>query len=354
MLTEVMNDEAMEAARADFLAVLDATEEPPGITAPPANPMMRGWLSSFQEVLPSGAMDLFEQLMQQQQAQMHRMQAMHGGTFTGITPPASLSAAHGMAVAQLRSLGQQLDEAGLELLTAQLVARGVPKAELLMAMPADDRNAFAPSPEVAEDFPDDIDLLAVQLVVNGFGEGDLERERVERAIEVFDTDHEVLAMMARLGLFTRLQAEGSPEEETDAVWEPIAAQLAAMDEAPDMVIAMLAQQLLGARGGQAMTGTLDEERQAFLIDRLRGWYVGLDATSQMKPMVLMMLTGVLAEAEDWAGLGRLLTDETLALGAGKAAPNAQQRQMAMMMGAGRVSSSRCPSRRPASPACRRR
>ena len=216
VLTEVMNDQAMDAARSAFLAVLDATEEPPGVTAPPSDPMMRGWLASFQEVLPAGAMDLLQQLMQQQQAQMHRMQAMHGGAFTGIAPPTRLEDAHAMAVAQLRSLGQQLDEEERASLTAELVDRDVPKAELLMAMPADGMNAFAPGPEVAEAFPDDADLLAVQLLVSGFGEGDMEIDRVDRAIETFEADHPVLAMMARMGRFARLQAEGAPAEEIDA------------------------------------------------------------------------------------------------------------------------------------------
>ena len=260
------------------------------------------------------------------------MQGM-GHAQAGLTPPPDLETAHGLAVARLRSLARDLDEAERDALTAELASRGVAKAEVLMDLPAGDNMNFDLGPEVVNAHPDDPDVLALQVMMSGWGQGAIEPERLEAAADRFDADRPTLALLARLSLFGRLQAESADHERLEPIWAAVRDRLDAMDEAPDMVVMMLAQQLAGIGGQQNVTGALDDGQRAHLIGRLRAWYGGVDATNQMKPMLLMMISGVLIEAEDWAGLGRLLTDETLGA-TGNAASNPMMQQMRMMQGQG--------------------
>ncbi|MEM9881327.1 MAG: tetratricopeptide repeat protein [Planctomycetota bacterium] len=311
----LLESRRLDAAAEHFFEVLAVGEERPGHTPQTAN-MFTQMLGRFDDLLPPEAMKLQEQMMAGWRAVQHR-NAQNRVVFMGAaTPgttvplPMSYEDGHMLAVAHLRMLADEADEAGRAAIRAGLERAGVALVDVLMALPADPQMGFnGLPPDVLEDHADEPAVLAMGTLMASFGQGVADPELMQRAAETFDTTYPGSAMLARMWLLSDA-ARGDEEAAFAEHWPPLEALLKRVEEPSDYLVIVLAQRL-GIAGQMGVSDlVLPEDKRRFVARRLMDWYGTLDPNSQLRPFVLQMMLAEAFGREDWAAAAQLLQEET--------------------------------------------
>ena len=172
-------DARVDAAADALLSVLNIKEELASLTTPPADPMA-AMVGMYKDLMVPESMDLIRQISSQWQAMSHRNPNMHMGFSQGLTStinlPASVTAAHDMAIVHLRALAQDADDAGREALVAAMQDRGVRLADLLVEMPVNVMGGGGEMlpPDALETYGDDPAVMGLALLMSGFGQQPME------------------------------------------------------------------------------------------------------------------------------------------------------------------------------------
>ncbi len=321
-----------ETATSVFLSVLDINQERPSTGAAPQDPFA-AYTQMLQRMMPADAMALIRQQWASHRAASYRRRGMHtmysggSGVPQVVTLPVSYTDAHSLAIAHLRLIAEDSDEAYRDELTAAMQGRGVRLAHVLMDMTSNPHGGVELTPDIVEKHRDEPAVLALGIMMAGWGRDQLDPELLEHGIEQFAEEWPELALMASLGLLG--QADDAQAAE---MWPGIEQQLDRIDEPTELMIPALAS-YTGAMPQQGQSVTLSDEQRRVLTAKLRQWYLAMDANSQYRPWLMQSIISSMLESEDWAALGQFIAAETRRhreRNAGRATGR-QAAQMRMMM-----------------------
>ncbi|MEM6853032.1 MAG: tetratricopeptide repeat protein [Planctomycetota bacterium] len=325
-LYEVQDQSAADA----FLDILGLTEELPGSTN--NNDPFAAQLASLDEMIVPESLQIISQMSASYRAMSHRSGQQvvfwpgQSGPQTTVMLPYSVADAHTLAIAYLRSIAQESDEAGRDTLVAALQGRGVRLAQILVDMPMQPQGPDFLTPETIETHKDDPAVLGLAILMSGWGNQPLESDLLEHGEQMFAESRPSLALVAALARHTQAVEAG---EDNPEGWDRILTLFDGISQPPEMLVAMLGRYVGGLPGMPDSAGLPAEQSEAIGL-QMRRWYGELDAASQMRPWILMSIVNGLTTQEDWSGLAQFITEETVSFQSKAKNKNANNPMAAMI------------------------
>ena len=273
-----------------FLALLDLSEELPTVNNAPPDPFAAQFKVMEGLIVPESK-PIIEQMSAGYRAFSHRpnnpfhaFQQHQAGASAVVALPNALNDSHVLGIAHLRSLAQESTDEQRDALIAGMVARGVRLAPLLVDLPLQQHGSELLPPDAMETHRDDPAVVGIALLMSGWGQQEIDLDLLAHGEQMFRESHPGLALMAALSRHT--QSIDTDDHDPDA-WPRIEHMLAQITTPPDMLVAMLGR-YTGGLPGQAPTTALPDAQRTVLNDQMHRWYHQLDATSQMRPFILML------------------------------------------------------------------
>ncbi|MEM8737104.1 MAG: tetratricopeptide repeat protein [Planctomycetota bacterium] len=301
-----------QAASDAFIAVVDIDREPPGVQTPAQNPFAQ-YTTMFQRMLPAESLTLLRQQWANYRATSYRTQQQHigfagrGGVGVFIQPPTSWTDAHDLAIAHLRGIAYESDDAARQRIVAGLEQRGVRLAAVMIDLPPDAHGGVMFSGELLETHRDEPAVLALGVMMGAFQETQISPELYTHAATLFEDDWPELTLLTLMGQLAEVGVSDSAL--VADIWPRLEAQLEQIEEPAELMIPALAA-YAGLMPGQGSPIDLTDEQRGVLSNKLRSWYRKLDAQSQYRPWLMQSVVASILQTEDWPELARFINDET--------------------------------------------
>ncbi len=334
------------AARETMLSVLDADEEPPTASSAPGSSMMTSMaqqLAMFGEVVSEDALAILGQQYAENDAFRHRQMrmnafrvAMPNTSRAGLLMPGDLEHARALAIAHLRRLAMDLDDAEQAALRDAMAVRGVPVAGVLLSLSGESAFNAGWGP-VLDEHPDEpalLELVGLTASFPGQDPWDIGAERLDAIGDRFAESNPTVAFGARCAQLRLAMGDGP--EAVEALWPDVEAAMDRIERPRFWEVYFVGMLIGGGRGmGFASVGDLPEDVADAMAERIVAWYPQVDRTGPWASFLQQLLMTALLQREDYDELAALVVreiDDHRASPAGAAAARQQQQQMAMAMG----------------------